>query len=167
MPTNRAQHATAPQAAIVGPPVSPMRSATGRSGNAWRRRLVPCRESLVSRWIIAAVVLALVGAASAQPGEWADVPPPPEMAADAPPPVLDERARQLQMLEEADITLIERPDGIIREYRIGGRLFMVEVVPRFGPRYYLIDTNGDGMLDTQRRGLGPDFVPPQWILFQW
>lgn len=98
---------------------------------------------------------------------WPDAPPPPEMVEDAPPPVLDERARELQMLEEADITLIERPDGIIREYRIAGRLFMVEVVPVIGPRYYLIDTTGDGMLDTRREGLGPDFVPPQWILFQW
>jgi hypothetical protein len=166
MPTNRAQHATAPQA-DVGSACLPDALGDGGSGDAWRRRLVPRRESSAPRWIIAAAVLALVGAASAQTGEWADVPPPPEMAEDAPPPVLDERARQLQMLEEADITLIERPDGIIREYRIGGRLFMVEVVPRFGPRYYLIDTNGDGMLDTQRRGLGPDFVPPQWILFQW
>jgi len=121
----------------------------------------------VPRWITGIALLALVGAASAQPLEWPDAPPPPEMVEDAPPPVLDERARQLQMLEEADITLIERPDGVIREFRIGGRLFMVEVVPRFGPRYYLIDTTGDGMLDTRRRGLGPDFVPPQWILFQW
>jgi hypothetical protein len=121
----------------------------------------------VPRWIAGIALLALVGAASAQPREWPDAPPPPEMVEDAPPPVLDERARQLQMLEQADITLIERPDGVIREFRIGGRLFMVEVVPRFGPRYYLIDTTGDGMLDTRRRGLGPDFVPPQWILFQW
>jgi len=138
-----------------------------RCSDARPATLVQRNCTSAPRWITGVALLALVGAASAQPQEWADAPPPPEMVEDAPPPVLDERARQLQMLEEADITLIERPDGVIREFRIGGRLFMVEVVPSFGPRYYLIDTTGDGMLDTRRRGLGPDFVPPQWILFQW
>jgi hypothetical protein len=157
MRTKRARHATSPQGGF-GPARLPR--ALGRDAGALARSSVP-------RWITGIALLALAGAASAQSQEWADAPPPPEMVEDAPPPVLDERARQLQMLEEADITLIERPDGIIREYRIGGRLFMVEVVPRVGPRYYLIDTTGDGMLDTRRRGLGPDFVPPQWILFQW
>lgn len=120
------------------------------------------------RCLLSALLLALLGTVAAQtPEPWPDVPPPPEMVEDAPPPVIDERARQLQLLEEADITLIEWPDGIIREYRIAGQLFMVEVIPRFGPPYYLIDTTGDGMLDTRRPGIAPDFVPPQWILFQW
>ena len=130
-----------------------------------RRRCPGVRQGLL--WPLGIALFALVAAAGAQPQEWPDAPPPPEMVEDAPPPVLDERARQLQMLEEADITLIERPDGVIREYRIAGRLFMVEVVPSVGPAYYLVDTTGDGTLDTRRRGLGPDFVPPQWILFQW
>jgi hypothetical protein len=128
------------------------------------------------RWILVAALLGLVTLPAAQAQDWADAPPPPEITGnvppaealgDAPPPVIDERARQQQMLEEADITLIERPDGVIREYRIGGRLFMVEVIPRWGRPYYLIDTTGDGRLDTRRHGLGPDFIPPQWILFQW
>ena len=131
-----------------------------------KRRCCPgVRQGLL--WPLGIALFALVAAAGAQPQEWPDAPPPPEMVEDAPPPVLDERARQLQMLEEADITLIERPDGVIRDSRIAGRLFMVEVVPSVGPAYYLVDTTGDGTLDTRRRGLGPDFVPPQWILFQW
>ncbi|AGA35366.1 hypothetical protein TVNIR_3738 [Thioalkalivibrio nitratireducens DSM 14787] len=119
------------------------------------------------RWILFAALAGLIALPAAWAQEWSDAPPPPEIAADAPPPVLDERARQLQRLEEADITLIERRDGLIREYRFGGRLFMVEVIPRYGRPYYLLDTTGDGMLDTRRPGLGPDFVPPQWILFAW
>ncbi len=155
--------------AYDGTAVNTEAGATRHAAAAAARPRPPLRHdgASVARWITGIALLALAGAASAQPQEWVDAPPPPEMVEDAPPPVLDERARQLQMLEEADITLIERPDGVIREFRIGGQLFMVEVVPRFGPRYYLIDTTGDGMLDTRRRGLGPDFVPPQWILFQW
>ena len=118
-------------------------------------------------WATMSALLLGFTAAPVHAQSWPEAPPPPELSEDAPPPVLDERARQLQMLEEADITLIERPDGVVREYRIAGRLFMVEVVPFVGPRYYLIDTTGDGMLDSRRGRLGDDFVPPQWILFQW
>ncbi len=119
------------------------------------------------RWMIGTALVVLCSVGMAQDGGWPDPPPPPEIPEDAPPPVIDDQARQLQMLEEADITLIERPDGIVREYRIQGRLYMVQVIPRWGPPYYLIDTTGDGTLDSRRRGLGPDFVPPQWILFRW
>jgi hypothetical protein len=128
------------------------------------------------RWFMVVALLGLFVAPLVQGQELADVPPPPEipdeaydpeMLEGAPPPVLDERARQQQLLEEADITLIERPDAMIREYRVGGRLFMVEVIPRVGRPYYLIDSTGDGQMDTRRNRLGPNFVPPQWILFQW
>ena len=128
------------------------------------------------RWFMVMALLGLFVAPLAQGQEPADVPPPPEipdeaydpeMLEEAPPPVLDERARQQQLLEEADITLIERPDAMIREYRVGGRLFMVEVIPRVGRPYYLIDSTGDGQMDTRRSRLGPNFIPPQWILFQW
>lgn len=133
-------------------------------------RAIRGHRSIAARrhWILSIPLLTLVGAAAAQPPQpWPDAPPPPEMVEDAPPPVIDERARQLQMLEQADITLIERRDAVIREYRLAGRLFMVEIIPRFGPRYYLLDTTGDGILDTRRPDIAPNFVPPQWILFQW
>jgi hypothetical protein len=131
---------------------------------------------MTMQWMMGPALLALCTGAMAQAEPWPEAPPPPPMAEDAPPservedappPVLDERARQLQILEQADITLIERPDGVIREYRIDGRLYMVQVIPRWGPPYYLMDTTGDGTLDLRRAGLGPDFVPPQWMLFQW
>ena len=128
------------------------------------------------RWFMVAALMGIFVAPLVQGQDRADVPPPPEipdeaydpeMLEDAPPPVLDERARQQQLLEEADITLIERPDATIREYRVGGRLFMVEVIPRVGRPYYLIDSTGDGQMDTRRNRLGPNFIAPQWILFQW
>jgi hypothetical protein len=128
------------------------------------------------RWFMVLALSGLLVAPLAQGQGLPDVPPPPEipdeaydpeMLEGAPPPVLDERARQQQLLEEADITLIERPDAMIREYRVGGRLFMVEVIPRVGLPYYLIDSTGDGQMDTRRSRLDTNFIAPQWLLFQW
>jgi hypothetical protein len=54
---------------------------------------------------------------------------------------------------------------VIEEYRLNGRLQMVKVTPRVGPSYQLIDTNGDGKLDSH------DFEggvrPVYWTLFEW
>lgn len=92
---------------------------------------------------------------------------PDEAEADPAPPVLDERAREQRGLEEADIVIIERDGETRREYRMGGQLVMVEVIPAVGPSYYLIDSTGDGLLDRRQRELEPDFVPPSWVIFRW
>ncbi len=109
--------------------------------------------------------------ALAQAEDWADAPAPPGMPDTAEqqpaPPVLDERAREQRSLEDADVIIIERAGETRREYRIGGRLVMVEVTPSIGPTYYLIDSTGDGSLDRRRDDLEPGFVPPSWILFRW
>ncbi|WP_018868121.1 MULTISPECIES: DUF2782 domain-containing protein [unclassified Thioalkalivibrio] len=121
--------------------------------------------------ILAGLFLAPALAIAQQEREWDDAPPPPEMPdeaeADPAPPVLDERAREQRGLEEADIVIIERDGETRREYRMGGQLVMVEVIPAAGPSYYLIDSTGDGLLDRRQRELEPDFVPPSWVIFQW
>jgi hypothetical protein len=68
---------------------------------------------------------------------------------------------------EAEVTIRKRGEDMVEEYRVNGRLFMVKIIPRIGFPYYLVDTNGDGNLDTRRDGLGPGVVPPNWILFRW
>jgi len=54
----------------------------------------------------------------------------------------------------------------VEEYRIDGRLYMIKIVPAKGFPYYLIDTDGDGILDSRRNDLEAGPVN-QWILFQW
>lgn len=130
------------------------------------------------RWIVFMTVLGLSLAAAAQNDQWTEqwveIPPPPEMPESAPPalldilpPVVDTRGRELGQLEEADVILIERPDHTLREFWLAGHLFMVEVIPRVGLPYYLLDTTGDGILDTRHLRLGPHVVVPQWILHHW
>lgn len=69
-------------------------------------------------------------------------------------------------LQGAEVTAREGRDGdVIEEYRVAGQLKVVKVTPLRGPVYYLIDSNGDGRLDSSK-GEGP-VSPVYWKLFGW
>ena len=69
-------------------------------------------------------------------------------------------------LQGADVTTRAGTDGdTVEEYRVGGQLRMVKVTPLRGAPYYLIDSNGDGHLDSSK-GEGP-VSPVYWKLFGW
>lgn len=69
--------------------------------------------------------------------------------------------------EEPEVTIIQRDDAIIEEYRVGGQLYMIKVTPKKGIPYYLVDTDGDGRLDSRRSDLAEDLMIPGWTLFRW
>lgn len=66
-----------------------------------------------------------------------------------------------------DVTIIQGGDKTIAEYRIHGRLYMIKVTPKNAPPYYLVDTDGDGNLETNRNELTEDLLIPNWTLLQW
>lgn len=68
---------------------------------------------------------------------------------------------------EPEVTIIQGQREVVEEYRLNGRLYMVRVVPRNAPPYYLMDMDGDGSLETTRPGLAPGFLAPHWVLFRW
>lgn len=69
--------------------------------------------------------------------------------------------------EEPEVRIIQRDRDVIEEYRIQGRLYMIRVVPRRGVPYYLVDTDGDGNLETRRNEMTEDLLVPNWTLFRW
>ena len=70
-------------------------------------------------------------------------------------------------MDEPEITIIESKNKTIEEYRINGQLYMIKVTPKKGPPYYIIDTDGDGILETRRNDILPGMMVPQWTLFRW
>lgn len=82
-------------------------------------------------------------------------------APEPPPPV------QSGEMLEPDITIIRRGKKTIQEYRRGGRIYMVKVVPDIGPPYYFLDSNGDGKLDIRRSDLSQDTNVNMWKLLEW
>ena len=68
-------------------------------------------------------------------------------------------------LQGADVTTRMVDGDRIDEYRVQGQLQVVKVTPRRGAPYYLVDSNGDGRLDSSK-GEGP-VSPVMWKLFEW
>lgn len=110
------------------------------------------KKSLVA----VALMLSLPMLSIGEEQQAADVPPPPQL----PPEV------QSGEIPEPEVTITEREDRTVEQYSINGRLYMVKITPRKGPPYYLLDLDGDGLLDVRRDS--PDNVSvPQWVLFSW
>lgn len=69
--------------------------------------------------------------------------------------------------QEPDVTIIQRGQERIEEFRMNNQIYMIKITPAKGYPYYLIDTNGDGNFDTRRPQLNSKFVIPQWVLLRW
>ncbi len=83
------------------------------------------------------------------------------LAEDAPPPPqIDEDAI------EPTVTIVPGEDKTVTEYRLNGQLYMVKIEPLAGPAYYLVDSDGDGRLES-RHGLHEELAIPRWVLFSW
>jgi len=67
----------------------------------------------------------------------------------------------------SDVVIVQHEDETVEEYRIGGRVYMIKVEPGKGVPYYLVDTDGDGKLETHYSDLTENIVIPQWVLFRW
>lgn len=68
---------------------------------------------------------------------------------------------------EPDITITRKGDKNIQEFRRGGRLYMIKVVPDIGPPYYFLDVNGDGKLDVRSSDLDQASRVNMWKLLEW
>jgi hypothetical protein len=65
-------------------------------------------------------------------------------------------------LPEPEVTITTKGETLHEEYRIGGQLYMIKVIPRNGRPYYLIDNEGQGQF--VRNDFQPSISPPQWVL---
>lgn len=88
----------------------------------------------------------------------APAPPPPPFVEDTPLP---------QEQSEPQVTIIERRGETVEEYRIAGQLYMIRVVPKNGPPYYLVDADGDGNLESTMNELDPRIMIPSWVILRW
>ncbi len=67
---------------------------------------------------------------------------------------------------EPDVRIIESERGTVQEYHAEGKVYMVKISPKNGPPYYLLDTDGDGVLDVRYNDVR-NIAVPQWILYSW
>jgi hypothetical protein len=48
---------------------------------------------------------------------------------------------------------------------VGGKVYLMKVVPARGEPYYLVDKSGDGTFE--RLPGGAHIAPPMWVIKQW
>ncbi len=65
---------------------------------------------------------------------------------------------------EPDITVRQEEDRTIREYRVNGQLYAIEIQPSAGPSYFLVDDDGNGDF---RRSDNERIAVPSWVLVSW
>ena len=82
------------------------------------------------------------------------------------PPELPPRIQSGEEMEP-DITIIRKGKDTIQEYRRGGKLYMIKVIPQVGPPYYFLDTNGDGTWEVKKNDLDRQTNINLWTLFEW
>ncbi len=103
-----------------------------------------------------AALLVATGAVHAQTAQ--PLPPPP-----MPPAELDQPA-DTELAPEVRIR--RRGEEVIEEYSVQGRVYMLRITPTVGAPYYLIDSDGDGRLETFHNALEPPTIV-QWRIFGW
>ncbi len=98
---------------------------------------------------------------------WAvdDKPPQLEAVPEAPEPILPIQSGETL---EPDITIIRKEKKTVQEYRKGGKLYMIKVIPDIGPPYYFLDKDGDGKMDVRRDDLdrGESNINV-WKILEW
>jgi hypothetical protein len=108
---------------------------------------------------LTALVFAFALSAAAQKAPPANLEPLPEA-----PPIPPEIASDPDL--EPQITIVRRATETIEEYRVGGRLTMVKVIPKAGRPYYLVADGADGTW-VRRDSLDTGLKVPMWLLFSF
>lgn len=125
---------------------------------------------MLARPLVLGLAAALLWApvASARSPLFEPGPPPSFDAAPLPPPPPPPPAQSGEALEP-EITITPGRAGTITEYRLNGVLYMIRVTPAAPgfPPYYLVDADGDGLLETRRSGLQRGFLIPAWVIHRW
>ncbi len=112
------------------------------------------RRSLLLSFLLATAALAQER--PSLPADLAPVPEPP------PPPPGYELNPQL----EPEVTIRQRGEDRVEEFRIGGKLYMMRITPKYGKPYYLVDDKGDGSF-IRMDNLDSGTRVPRWVIHQF
>ena len=125
------------------------------------------RNPIARRIVAALAALAFAAPLAAQ----TELPPPPEPTAggDAEPAGEPTPLADIPVIEslEPEIESAREQGARVEAYRRNGQVYMVRITPRVGPPYYLLDYNGDGVLDARQGELERGVVVPSWVIFSW
>jgi Protein of unknown function (DUF2782) len=66
-----------------------------------------------------------------------------------------------------EVTIQGDGGDVVEELRVNGQLYAIRVTPKRGVPYYLVDSDGDGNLETRNNDTDPSLLIPAWVIKQW
>ncbi|MGO0309486.1 DUF2782 domain-containing protein [Endozoicomonas acroporae] len=74
------------------------------------------------------------------------------------------RPEALENRDDTSVVIRAGDSRTYKEYRVGGQLYAVQVIPKVGKPYYLIASDNEGNpIDPTKRIL----LVPSWTIFEW
>lgn len=95
---------------------------------------------------------------------YAGQPLPPDLQPLPPPPAMSNNVQDGDL--EPQVTITKEKDTTVEEYRSGGKLYMIKIIPKVGKPYYMVDERGDGKFSRQE-SLDSGLRPPQWVIHRF
>ncbi len=92
---------------------------------------------------------------------FAEKPVPDKLEPLPPPPVVSGSDE-----DQPEVTITKENVQTVEEYRVGGRLYMIKIIPKVGKPYYLVDDRGDGKF-SRMESLDSGVRPPQWVIHRF
>ena len=71
--------------------------------------------------------------------------------------------------KETEVRIYKENTQEVREYRVKGTTYMIEVIPKNGaPPFFSVDETGGGTLAPRHPASEPNRISvPQWVIFRW
>jgi len=66
-----------------------------------------------------------------------------------------------------EVTIQGAKTNIVEELRVNGQLYAIRITPTHGVPYYLMDSDGDGNLETRKNDTDSDLLIPAWVIKKW
>lgn len=74
------------------------------------------------------------------------------------------RPEELENRDDISVVIRTGDSRTYKEYRVGGLLYAIQVIPKTGKPYYLIASDNEGNpIDPTKRTL----LVPSWTIFEW
>lgn len=74
------------------------------------------------------------------------------------------RPEALEQRGDTSVVIRTGDSRTYKEYRVGGQLYAIQVIPKIGKPYYLIASDNEGNpIDPTKRTL----LVPSWTIFEW
>lgn len=89
---------------------------------------------------------------------------------DAPPPLPADSAASASDADSdlaPEITIKDKGDTTVEEYRLNGQLYMIKIIPKKGLPYYLVDSDGSGRFDKRVDDKAPRLLIPSWVILKF